>query len=62
MKFTALFAAAAQLIGGVPQHDQLKGPGVLPGVRRVIGVPLGRGGVGSASTSRMIGLYSSIRT
>ena len=40
------FAAAAQLIGSVPQHDQLKGPGIFPGLRRVIGVPLGRGGAG----------------
>ena len=38
------FAAAAQLIGGVPQHDQLESAGVLPGVGRVVGVFLGRGG------------------
>ena len=39
-------AAAAQLEGGVTQHNQLEGAGILPRVGRIVGKAPGRGGAG----------------
>ena len=56
-------AAAAQLIGGVPQHYQLKGAGVLPGPLGVIGAAPGGGGAGQLlhlADDRIIQLHQNL--